>query len=311
MQIDFKKELEQASKSMIMIHDPELLIRLIIRMLVQKLRIKHAGMLLWDPAKDAYVLNISRGVTGTKIPQGFARFTTDSPIIRVFYNKEYKPLTIDRNAIVSEDINRLIWREHVMGNGNGNEIKDLLHRVSEQMQMLNSVACVPAFYRDKLMAVLLLGEKEDGSRFEQEELDFFAALASDTAMAIRNAQLFDRLKHESTRNHELFLQTINVLGSTIEAKDAYTRGHTERVTDLALDIAHQIADTGAYKFPENFFENIYISGLLHDIGKIAVPESILNKAGDLTEEETQLGMDLNHRLSCRCSIKSGVVKVTY
>ena len=110
------------------------------------------------------------------------------------------------------------------GNGNGKLTKELLRKVDEQMQMLNSVACVPAYYRHKLMAILLLGEKRTAPGSSRRSWIFFAALASDAAMAIRNAQLFEDLKREADRNRALFLQTIEVLGSTIEAKDAYTHG---------------------------------------------------------------------------------------
>jgi len=147
---------------------------------------------------------------------------------------------------------------------------------------------VPAFYQDNLLAVLLLGQKEDGTRFEQDELDFFSALASDVAMAIRNAQLFDELKREADRNRNLFIQTTIALSSAIEAKDAYTHGHTERVTKYSIAIARQMELSGAYKFPPKFFENLYISGLLHDIGKIGVPESILCKKDKLTDDEYEI-----------------------
>lgn len=287
LRVDFKKELELASKGMIMIHDPKLLIKLIVRMIVRKLRLKHAAMILHDPDRDTYVLNISRGEAGFKIPQGFTRFTDNSPIIKLFLKEEYRPLTVNRHAIVSDDINKMIWRESIIQNGNG-DVKQLLHRVDEQMQMLNSVACVPAFYQNTLMAILLLGEKGDGTKFEQDELSFFAALASDAAMAIRNAQLFEGLKAEAERNRKLFLQTIRVLGSTIEAKDAYTHGHTERVTKLSITIARQMAASGLAEFDEQFFDNLYIAGLLHDIGKIGVPESILNKKGRLEDDEYQV-----------------------
>lgn len=283
MKIDYKKELETASKGMIMIHDPKLLIKLIVRMIVKKLHIRHAGMILYEPQKNSYVLDISRGELGVKIPRGFTRFGTESPIIKIFIQREFRPITLIRNAIVSEDINRLIWRESVIENGSGT--KELLHKVDEQMQMLNATACVPAYYRHKLMAILLLGEKYDRSRFEQKELDFFAALASDAAMAIRNAQLFDELKREADRNHDLFLQTILVLGSTIEAKDAYTHGHTDRVTRYAVSIARQMMANESAQFSEAAVEGIYLAGLLHDIGKIAVPEAILNKTEKLTGEE--------------------------
>lgn len=282
--INYKKELESASKTMIMIHDPQLLIKMIVRMIVNKVHVKHAGMITYDALKDSYVLNISRGETGVKVPVGFTRFNRESPIIKLFVHDDYKPLTVNKNAIISEDLIRMIWQESVL-NGKNNGRKDLLEQVGEQMHTLNSVACVPAYYQDHLLAVLLLGPKGNDKRFEQEELDFFAALASDAAMAIRNAQLFAGMKRESTRNRELFLQTIMVLGSTIEAKDKYTHGHTERVTNYSLLIARQMAANRSADFSEKFFENLYIAGMLHDIGKIAVPETILNKTDKLTREE--------------------------
>ncbi len=287
MKIDFKKELETATKGMIMIHDPNLLIKLILRMIVRKLGVKHSGMILFDPDHETYVLNISKGKAGLKIPQGFARFDNNSPLIKVFRQRKYRSLLFNRHAIVAADINRLIWRESLIDNGRESRqgVEALLQKVEDQMDLFNVSVCVPAYYRNKLMAVLLLGEKYDGEKFEQEEIDFFAALASDAAMAIRNAQLFGRLKSESERNRKLFLQTINVLGATIEAKDAYTQGHTERVTKYAIAIARQMEQNGSWLFEKNFFDNLYLSGMLHDIGKIAIPEVVLNKQGKLTEEE--------------------------
>ncbi|MBF0533112.1 MAG: HD domain-containing protein [Candidatus Omnitrophica bacterium] len=283
--IDYKKELETASRGMIMIHDPRLLIKLMIRMIVRKLGVKHAAMVLYEPERDTYVLSISRGERGMRIPPGFTRFSHSSPIIKLFQDPHFRPLRANRNAILLDDINRMVWQETVLSKGSLKNAPNLLHRVEEEMTRLNTVACVPSFYRDKLMAVLLLGEKYDEKRFNQEELDFFAALASDGAMAIRNAQLFESLKEEAERNRKLFIQTIVVLSSTIEAKDAYTHGHTERVTRYAVSIAKKMAEDGVVLFPEGFFENLYIGGLLHDIGKIAIPESILLKKGPLTEEE--------------------------
>ena len=90
--IDYKKELESASKGMILIHDPKLLIKLIVRSIVQKVQLDHAGMILYDPQKDTYVLAISRGEAGLKIPAGFARFDRESPIIKLFTNPEYRAI---------------------------------------------------------------------------------------------------------------------------------------------------------------------------------------------------------------------------
>ena len=286
VKIDYKKELEAAAKGMILIHDPRLLIKLIVRSIVQKVRIQHAGMILYDPVKDCYVLSISRGDLGSKIPEGFVRFDKKHPIIKLFIEKEYKYLVENRNALVCDDLNHLIWKESVISNGNGS--KQLLHEVSVQMPKLNAVACVPAYHQHMLLAILLLGAKHDNGRFDQEELDFFSALASDVAMAIRNAQLFDDLKREAERNRNLFIQTTIALGSAIEAKDAYTHGHTERVTKYALAVARQMEASHLYEFPPKFFENLYIAGLLHDIGKIGVSEAILCKQDKLTEEEYEI-----------------------
>ena len=131
MKIDYKKELESASKSMIMIHDPKLLIKLIVRMIVHKVHIKHAGMLLYEPKKDAYILSISRGEMGIKVPEGFARFPKDNALIKIFVDRQHKYLIQDRQALLAEDINKLIWKESVIEGGNGT--KKLLQEVSEHM----------------------------------------------------------------------------------------------------------------------------------------------------------------------------------
>ncbi len=284
--IDYKKELETASKGMILIHDPKVLIKLIVRMIVRKVCIKHAGMILYEPHKNTYVLTISRGETGLKVPAGFARFHKTNPLLEVFLKREYQSLPFHHRALVLEDLNKMLWQESLISAGNG--LRQFLHRVSEQMQMFNAVACVPAYYQEHLLAVLLLGGKIDEDRFDQEELAFFSALASDVAMAIKNAQLFADLKKESDRNRDLFLRTTLVLASAIEAKDKYTRGHTERVTNYSLAIAKQMAANGSAVFPEKFMENLYISGLLHDIGKIAVPEAILGKTDKLNDDECKI-----------------------
>jgi len=271
---------------MIMIHDPNLLIKLIIRMIVGKVKIKHAGMILYDPERDTYVLKISKGEVGFKIPSGFARFDRNHSLIKIFSEKEYDSLMVNKNAILTHDLQKMIWQESVINGSNGS--KQLLYDVGRQMQLFNVEACVPAKYKDKLMAVLLLGGKKNGEKFEQDELDFFSALASDAAMAIRNAQLFAKVRRESEKNHDLFIRTTVVLSAAIEAKDKYTRGHTDRVTRYSVAIAQHMVASGVAYFSQEFMENLYLAGILHDIGKIGVPEAILNKETLLTKEEYEI-----------------------
>ena len=78
---------------------------------------------------------------------------------------------------------------------------------------------------------------------------------------------------------ELFYKTIKSISSALDAKDTYTHGHSMRVTLYSLALAN------ALNLPEEMIEEIETAGLLHDIGKIAIPEKILLKPGSLTEEE--------------------------
>ncbi|MDD2689037.1 MAG: hypothetical protein PHT41_02670, partial [Candidatus Omnitrophica bacterium] len=84
MGIDYKEELEGAAKTMILVHEPDTLIKLIVRTIVQKVGIRHAGILLHQKDKDTYILTVSRGTAGLKIPAGFARMDADNPLIRFF-----------------------------------------------------------------------------------------------------------------------------------------------------------------------------------------------------------------------------------
>jgi response regulator RpfG family c-di-GMP phosphodiesterase len=78
---------------------------------------------------------------------------------------------------------------------------------------------------------------------------------------------------------ELFFTTIKAISSALDAKDTYTHGHSHRVTLFSLILAREL------NLEESFIEEIETAGLLHDIGKIGVPECILCKAGKLTDEE--------------------------
>lgn len=288
-QIDYKKALEAASRGMIMIHDPAVLIKLILRMIVGRVQIRHAGMISHDPDRNSYVLNVSKGKIGDRIPTGFARFEESNPLIQVFLNKKCQPLLKQKGGLLSYDISSCIWTEGLLNGGLCDpEVSAILHGVAEEMELYNVVACIPAIYHRELMAVLLLGEKIDGSHFDQDELDFFSALASNAAMAMRNAQLFEKLKEHAEKKHDLFIRMTNTLGAAIEAKDQYTKGHSEGVTKYSIAIARYMADEMNYDFDEKFFEDLYIAGILHDIGKIGVPESILNKPAGLTPEEYAL-----------------------
>ena len=82
-----------------------------------------------------------------------------------------------------------------------------------------------------------------------------------------------------------FYQTILSLAMALEARDRYTHGHSERVDMYSKVIAEEMGQAGVVKVDDVFLENLHLESRLHDIGKIAVPDAVLNKAGRLTEEE--------------------------
>jgi diguanylate cyclase (GGDEF)-like protein len=87
------------------------------------------------------------------------------------------------------------------------------------------------------------------------------------------------LAESNQRVRKTHLATIAALSRSMEAKDHYTGGHLERVAEVAVALAHKLGYRG------DELEAIEIGGLLHDIGKIGIPESVINKAGPLDEEE--------------------------
>lgn len=108
-----------------------------------------------------------------------------------------------------------------------------------------------------------------------EDLTRVRKIADEVAAAMNNLRLLEEL-------NQLNLGTIRALANAVDAKSHWTAGHSERVTNLALVISVSMGMKEAER------ELLYMGGLLHDIGKIAVPEAILNKEGALTDTEYAL-----------------------
>lgn len=135
-----------------------------------------------------------------------------------------------------------------------------------------SVLAVPLRAKNSLIGVVEVLNKKNNEPFNNDDLLMLEALSNQAAVAIENARLYANVK-------ELFVNTVRSLATAIETKDVYTRGHSERVTMYAELIAK------ALDFTEEETENLNLAGILHDIGKIGVDESILRKPAKLTDAE--------------------------
>ncbi len=114
--------------------------------------------------------------------------------------------------------------------------------------------------------------KTNGDSFDLKDVQFLAAVSAQISIAIENAMLYTEL----LRTFESF---IDVMAFTIDAKHPVSRGHSRRVALYAKGIAKEMG------LPPETVEKIYWAGLLHDYGKISVPDEILRKADKLTDEE--------------------------
>ncbi len=280
MRVSYRKELEKAARRMILIHRTDTLIRLIIRTIVRNLKVSYAGVFLYQQEKKVYVLTVSGGRIGIKIPAGLVKLPPSSPLVKFFLDSSYQ-LDGD-NYLIVKKIKGWLRRKKVK---ESSRYKKFFTELIQQLSSIKTEVALPIFFRDELLGILILGEKLSKKRFISEELIFLSILSSDVAMAIRNASLFENLRLQLEKNQKLFLQTISALAEAIEAKDKYTIGHTERVVDLSLKIAYQLRKMRKIKNWDKFERDLKVAALLHDIGKIGIPETVLNKPVSLTEEE--------------------------
>lgn len=130
----------------------------------------------------------------------------------------------------------------------------------------------PIIIRNKLHGVINVSKRSLSDAVSSGKLDALCILASSAASAIANQKLYEDVRKS-------YLQAIRALANAIEARDNYTAGHTDRVDKLAELIARQIG------WNDEQIQMLHMGCALHDIGKIGVPDSILNKAGLLTNDE--------------------------
>ena len=124
---------------------------------------------------------------------------------------------------------------------------------------------------------------EYGKRVKVESNDEIGMLADNfNVMSEEVRQTIDDLVRQKELNDQLFISSIRSLAAAIDARDPYTRGHSERVTRYARTIARQL------DLPPEQVRNIEVGALLHDVGKIGIEDRILRKPASLTPEEFEI-----------------------
>ncbi len=152
--------------------------------------------------------------------------------------------------------------------------QDLRHNSSVAAQIhfqTRSLLGVPMRIQERVIGVLEALNKKQGT-FTEEDVKILTAIASQAAVAIENAQLVEALQ-------ESYESTLEGWAAALDLRDKETEGHSQRVTLLAVQLAQEL---GMSKEDLTYLRQ---GALLHDIGKMGVPDHILHKHGPLTEQE--------------------------
>jgi HD-GYP domain-containing protein (c-di-GMP phosphodiesterase class II) len=161
-------------------------------------------------------------------------------------------------------------------------------------QRIRSVMCAPMRTTEEILGVLYV-DSHLTREFSDAELELLAAVGNQAGVALHRARLIDEVER-------LFLDVMKAIASLIDAKDGYTHQHSERVAAYGVKLARQLgfnADSRAI---------VELSGLLHDVGKIGVPDAILNKPGRLTDQEfAEMRLHPLHGARVLSNIQSGKI----
>jgi putative nucleotidyltransferase with HDIG domain len=138
-------------------------------------------------------------------------------------------------------------------------------------QGIESFLILPIFVKIKLKAVITIGRSQTKA-YNVEDIIQARQMADQVAVALSNATLIEEMD-------QLSWGTLKALARTVDAKSSWTAGHSTRVTEMALKIGSALAIS-----PKKL-DDLHRAALLHDIGKVGIPLSILDKPGALDDEE--------------------------
>lgn len=215
--------------------------------------------------------------------------------------KAIKGIKMDKYNIGSIDI-----REDIIGQAvekKSTFVVDLqkeksTHKYYNELFLENGAKCIvftPIIVKSVVIGVIGTTLKEIP---KNELIELISSLANSIAIAIDNAKAYESLKYS-------YLKTVQSLVSVVEAKDEYTESHSIRVAKYASFIASEM------DYTKEFVEDIWVAGVLHDIGKIGISDSILNKASNLTEEEYNVikqHPEIAYRIVSRIGLRESILK---
>ena len=177
-------------------------------------------------------------------------------------------------------------------------------RVAQSIQQLRieEAICVPITVGPAVVAALYLDNRGGITRsIDREDMEYCAGVSKMASLAFANLSRADLEHRLVAERQDLLLGTVRALVAAIDAKDTYTRGHSERVAWLGRALG------AAVGLGKDELDALHLCGLVHDVGKIGIPEAILRKPSRLTDEEYDV---IKTHPATGCRILDGVQQLS-
>ena len=243
--------LQRLSQTTASIMNLDIMADLILNEILSTWHIQNGSFLIKKNETGEFIVNAVKG----KNPDYLWRFSSDHPIPK-WLTENRKTLSIDDLTMLP--IFKSLWGREII-----------------VLEEINAQIFIPLLVKGELVGIIILGEKKSTLPYDRDDLLLLSALSNQVAVAIENSRLYDDLE-------SAFIQTTVALANAIDIRDTYTSAHSQQIAYWSAETA-KILGCNSEEVDE-----IYWGGLLHDIGKIGIPDAILNKPGKLDAKEWEV-----------------------
>ncbi len=214
---------------------------------------------------------------------------------RLGKSKDSKSLSREDILISRSVIKKVLSEGEAVIANNVDQDENLKKQQSIMALQLRTIMCVPlkeprlyydnisesaittSFFaqKSKPLGVLYVDSRSTTKVFTSQDLEAFNSFAAHAAISIKNAQLYSEIE-------DTFFDTIKAIAATIDAKDRYLHGHSDRVSKISVAIGEEMG------MSRSRLKRLRMAGLLHDVGKIGIRDAVLGKPAELTPSEMDL-----------------------
>lgn len=203
-----------------------------------------------------------------------ALFLKDEEKEHEFNLKSYDGITVETAKALKIDeslpfVKFMLKSSHPINIGQNDRDFKFFTRFKEKFK---HVLLYPMYVKEKMIGFLLISDREDGQKFDRNDLEIMNIIVKPVGYALENAYQYDYIG-------KLAVGQIVSMANSLEKRDEYTRGHSDRVAQYCMLM------TRAMMLTKDQAESLEIAAKLHDVGKIGIPDAVLLKPGRLTDEE--------------------------